>query len=124
MAFEIYGACSEKFEDFLKKMVKAVSEVNHVPYSVLLNYCRKCFSVTLQTFNARLITQAYLVIFDNVGRYLEQFCSSFLNVVGLSYLIIHRVVFSFIHTYIYHLKFFYILISMRISFQPEDRTNI
>ena len=23
MAFEIYGACSEKFEDFLKKMVKA-----------------------------------------------------------------------------------------------------
>ena len=76
MAFEIYGACSEKFEDFLK-MVKAASEVNHVPYSVLLNYCRKCFSVTLQTFSARLITQAYLVIFNIVGRYLEQFCSRF-----------------------------------------------
>ena len=28
MAFEIYGACSEKFEDFLKKIVKAASEVN------------------------------------------------------------------------------------------------
>ena len=26
MAFEIYGACSEKFEDFLKKLVKATSE--------------------------------------------------------------------------------------------------
>ena len=43
MAFEIYGACSEKFEDFLKEMVKAASEVNHVPYSVLLNYWRKRF---------------------------------------------------------------------------------
>ena len=63
MAFEIYGACSEKFEDFLKKMVKAASDANHVPYSVLLNDWRKRFSVTLQTFNARLITQAYLVIF-------------------------------------------------------------
>ena len=35
MAFEIYGACSGKFEDFLKKKVEAASEVNHVPYS----YC-------------------------------------------------------------------------------------
>ena len=52
MAFEIYGACSEKFEDFLKKMVKAASDANHVPYySVLLNYWRKRFSVTLQTFH-------------------------------------------------------------------------
>ena len=67
MAFEIYGACSEKFEDFLKKMVKAASDANHVPYSVLLNYWRKRFSVTLQTFNARLITQAllyYLIMVD------------------------------------------------------------
>ena len=34
---------------------------------MLLNYWRKRFSVTLQTFNARLITQAFLVIFDNGG---------------------------------------------------------
>ena len=54
--------CSEKFEDFLKKMVIAASEVNHVPYSVLLNYWRWRFSVTLLTFNARC-----LVIFDNGG---------------------------------------------------------
>ena len=76
MGFEIYGACSEKFEDFLKKVVKAASEVNHVPYSVLLNYWRKHFSVTLQTFNARLIAQAYLVIFDNGGGNLERDFSS------------------------------------------------
>ena len=77
MAFEIYGACSEKFEDFLKKMVKAASDANHVPYSVLLNNnWRKHFSVTLQTFNARLITQAYLVIFDNGGGNLERNFSS------------------------------------------------
>ena len=76
MAFEIYGACSGKFEDFLKKMVKAASDANHVPYSVLLNYWRKRFSVTLQTFNARLITQAYLVIFDNGGGNLERDFSS------------------------------------------------
>ena len=63
MIFEIYGACSEKFEDFLKKMVTAASEVNHVPYSVLLNYWRKLFAVTLQTFNARLI-QRDLVLLD------------------------------------------------------------
>ena len=68
MAFEIYGTCSEKFESFLKKMVTAASEVNHVPYSVLLNYWRKRLPVTLQTFNARLITQDYLVLFDNNGR--------------------------------------------------------
>ena len=77
MAFEIYGACSEKFEDFLKKMVKAASDANHVPYySVLLYYWRKSFSVTLQTFNARLITQAYLDIFDNGGGNLERDFSS------------------------------------------------
>ena len=75
MAFEIYGACSEKFEDFLKK-IKAASEVSHVPYYVLLNYWRKLFSVTLQTFNARLLTQAYLVIFDNGGGNLERDFSS------------------------------------------------
>ena len=71
-------ACSEKFEDFLlKKMVKAASDAKHVPYSVLLNYWRKRFSViTLQTFNARLITQAYLVIFDNGGGNLERDFSS------------------------------------------------
>ena len=76
MPFEIYGACSEKFEDFLKKMVIAASEVNHVPYSVLLNYWRRRFSVTLLTFNARLITQAYLVIFDNGGGNLVRDLSS------------------------------------------------
>ena len=43
MAFEIYVACSGKLEDFLKKMVKAASDANHVPYSVLLNYWRKRF---------------------------------------------------------------------------------
>ena len=46
-------------------------------YILLLNYWRKRFSVTLQTFNARLITQAYLVIFDNGGGNLERdFCSA------------------------------------------------
>ena len=34
------------------------------------------FSVTLQTFNARLITQAYLVIFNNGGGNLERDFSS------------------------------------------------
>ena len=50
MALEIYGACSEKFEDFLK-MVKAA-----------MNYWRKRFQLY-----TRLITQAYLVLFDNGG---------------------------------------------------------
>ena len=45
MAFEIYDACSENFEDFLKKMVKAASDVNHVPYSVLL---RSLFKLSMQ----------------------------------------------------------------------------
>ena len=57
-------------------MVKAASEVNNVPYSVFLNYWRNRFSVTLQAFNARLITQAYLVTFDNVGGNLERDFSS------------------------------------------------
>ena len=61
VAFEIYGACSENFENFLKKMAKAASDANRVPYSV-----------TLQTFNA----QANLVIFDNGGVSLERDFSS------------------------------------------------
>ena len=65
VAFEIYGACSENFENFLKKMVKAASDANRVPCSV-----------TLQTFNARLITQANLVIFGNGGVNLERDFSS------------------------------------------------
>ena len=36
-------------------------------------YWRKLFSVTLQTFNARLIAQAYLAIFDSGGGNLERF---------------------------------------------------
>ena len=46
----------------VNEMVKAASAVNHVPYSALLNYWRKRFSVTLQTFNARLITRVILLI--------------------------------------------------------------
>ena len=48
-------------------MVKAASDANLVPYSVLLNYWRKLLSVTLQTFNVRIITQAYFALFDNGG---------------------------------------------------------
>ena len=51
--------------------MKASAEVNHVPYSVLLKQWRKRFSVTLQTFNVRIITQAYLALFDNGGGNLE-----------------------------------------------------
>ena len=71
MAFEIYGTCSEKFESFLKKMVTAASEVTHVPYSVLLNYWRKRFSIALQTFNARLITRLMLYCLIMVGEILS-----------------------------------------------------
>ena len=41
VAFEIYGACSEKFEDFLKKKVTTASDASHVPCSVSLNHWRK-----------------------------------------------------------------------------------
>ena len=37
-----------------------INNVNHVPYSVLFNLKEKAFAVTLQTFNARLITQVIL----------------------------------------------------------------
>ena len=57
-------------------MVTAASEANHVPYSVLLNYWRKRFSVTFQSFNARLIIQACLVLFDNGGGNFERDFSS------------------------------------------------
>ena len=63
LCLSIYGACSEKFNDFLKKIVKAAAEVNHVPYSVLLKQWRNRFSVTLQTFNVRIITRLILLYF-------------------------------------------------------------
>ena len=44
-------------------MVKAASDANHVPVS--LNCWRKRFSVTLQNFNVKIITQAFLALFDN-----------------------------------------------------------
>ena len=43
MALDIYAACSEKFEDFLKKMDKAASELNHIPCSVILNYLKNLY---------------------------------------------------------------------------------
>ena len=43
---------------------------------VMLNCWRKLFSVSLQIFNARLITQAYLVIFDDGGGNFERDFSS------------------------------------------------
>ena len=57
-------------------MAKAASDANHVPYSVLLNYWRKRLSVTLQTFNVRIITQAYFALYDNGGGNLERVFSS------------------------------------------------
>ena len=41
-------------------------------YNIYIYYSCYIFSVTLQTFIARLITQAYLVIFDNGGGNLER----------------------------------------------------
>ena len=78
MAFEIYGACSEKFDSLLKVvLVQFASDANHIPYySVLLNCWRKRFSVTLQVFNSRLITQAYLLLLDKGGGNLERDFSS------------------------------------------------
>ena len=75
MTFEIYGDCSEKFEErfhILKKMVKTASEVNHVPCSVL----NCAFFSYSSNFNARFITRVYLVIFDSGGGNLEDFSSA------------------------------------------------
>ena len=50
-----------------------------VPYFVLMNCWRKLFSVTLQSFHARLIIQACLVLFDNGGGNFERDFSSVLG---------------------------------------------
>ena len=59
-------------------IVKAASDVIiHVcSLFFLLKYWRKSLSVALQTFNARLITQAYLALFDNGEGNLEHDFSS------------------------------------------------
>ena len=67
MAFEIYGACSKTFDEFLCSVVKIASEINSIPYSVLLSYWRRRISTTLQIYNARLINEGYLRLFDNGG---------------------------------------------------------
>ena len=64
-------ACEISGTDLLK-MVTAAEE-NHVPHSVLLSMW---FSVTLQTFNARLNSQASLELFDNGGGNLDRDFSS------------------------------------------------
>ena len=61
----------------LKVLVQFASDSNHIPYSVLPNYWRKRFSVTLQFFSSSLITQAYLLLVDKGGENLERDFSAF-----------------------------------------------
>ena len=72
MAFEIYGACSKLVDTFLVDVVTNAALINAIPQSVLVSYWRKRISTTLQYYNARLISQAYLQLNDygggNMGR--------------------------------------------------------
>jgi len=67
MAIEIYGAASKQVESFIDEVVKKAAEVNVIPHAILLSYWRKRISTTLQFYNARLISQAYLQLNDNGG---------------------------------------------------------
>ena len=53
-------------------MVTNAAMINAIPQSVLVSYWRKRISTTLQYYNARLISQAYLQLNDygggNMGR--------------------------------------------------------
>ena len=101
-------------------MVKAASDVNHVPYSVLLNYWRKHFAVTLQTLNARLITQAYLALFDNGGGNLECDFNSTrafeINDFSLNHLLISCSMYVVEIRYSFHCKTSSLLLSQSISY--------
>ena len=55
LAFEIYGARSKIFDDFLRSVVKTASKGNSIPYSILLSYWRRRISTTLQIYFAKLV---------------------------------------------------------------------
>mgnify|MGYP007022328502 CR=1 FL=1 len=67
IAFETYGACSKKFDDFLKTVTNLAAQKNHVEPGVLLNYWRKRISTCLQVGNANIISDAFIYLFDQGG---------------------------------------------------------
>ena len=67
IAFEVYGACSKKFEEFLKVVTKLAAQKNNIDPGVLLNYWRKRISTRLQVGNANMISDAFIYLFDQGG---------------------------------------------------------
>ena len=46
MAFEIYGACSEKFDSLLKVLVQFASDANHILFCLAELLAKAVFSYT------------------------------------------------------------------------------
>ena len=55
MTFEMHGQTSDLFIKFFKKLVRAASDVNGIPYSVMFNYWKIRISTTMQKYNAKII---------------------------------------------------------------------
>lgn len=60
LAFEIYGAISEKGDSLIRNLATRAAQLHHLPTSVLIAYWRKRISTTLQVYNARLINDAFI----------------------------------------------------------------
>ena len=50
-----HGQTSDLFIKFFKKLVRAASDVNGIPYSVMFNYWKIRISTTMQKYNAKII---------------------------------------------------------------------
>ena len=64
LAFEVYGACSGKFELFYnKQVVQKAAVANDIRYPTPLSYWRRQKSTALQISNADILTKAYIYLF-------------------------------------------------------------
>ena len=72
LAFETYGATSTRVDNFIKDVVSRAAEINHIPYSVLLNYWKKRLSVSLQIGNINILSLAYRRLFNYGGGNLDR----------------------------------------------------
>ena len=55
LAFEMFGATSDLFINFFKRLARLAADVNDIHYSVMHSYWQKRLSTTMQKYNAKIL---------------------------------------------------------------------
>jgi hypothetical protein len=66
-----YGAISETFKKFFRRLATEVSENNDIPYCIAVSYWQKRMSTTLQRMNALIVRSTQVKISKRLGMLCE-----------------------------------------------------